>query len=364
MNQPTLGVVLVTFNSTDVIFDCLETLIAAPGVRLHVVVVDNASTDGTPEAIEDWAAGRVPYAPPGDIPFPLKPAAKPLTVVSGTQPVPEAPAIKLVLSPVNRGFAGGVNLGLAELARVPGVDRFWVLNPDSVVPPDTPRAFAEHPAPPGGFALMGGRVTYLEQPDRIQIDGGTIDRRTGVTGNIGLGQSFRATPPPRAESLDFVTGASMVASRAFYESAGPMAEDYFLYYEEVDWALRRGSLPLAVCPEARVYHRAGTAIGSPAPGRMASPFSFYFKHRGRMMFMRRHFPRAMPTAWAYSLAKAAQLLAKGHAPQARALLAGCRNGAPPAEVVARLSPESIALFTGAAANGSAARPAGARRSAG
>ena len=84
----------------------------------------------------------------------------------------------------------------------------------------------------GPFALMGGRVIYLDTPDVIQIDGGTLDRRTGVTGNLALGRSHAATPPPDPARLDFISGASMVASRAFYERAGPMAEGYFLYYEE------------------------------------------------------------------------------------------------------------------------------------
>ena len=144
---------------------------------------------------------------------------------------------------------------------------------------------------------MGGRVTYYDRPDMIQIDGGTLNRWTGVTGNINLYGSALEVPMPDAARLDFVTGASMVVSRDHYETAGPMPEDYFLYYEECDWAMRRGALPLAVCPGARVYHRGGSAIGSPVPGRPASPFSLYFKHRARMYFVRRHLPLSRPTAW-------------------------------------------------------------------
>jgi len=143
--------------------------------------------------------------------------------------------------------------------------------------------------------------------------------------------------------MDFVTGASMVASRAFYEAAGPMPENYFLYYEEVDWALRRGDLPLAYCKDAIIYHRAGTAIGSPTLGRPASPFSLYFKHRGRIRFVRRHLPRALPGALMYSLAKAAQLGLKGFGAEARAVLAGSFNRPPAPEIRARLSPEAARL---------------------
>jgi len=363
MPLPTLGVVVVSFNSSDVILDCLESLLASVGVCLRILVVDNGSTDGTPALLRDWAAGEGGTGedrPAGAaLPFVLPPAARPLTLYDHVPPVDANPDLRssavtpaggstvtLLDTGRNTGFAGGVNRGLAALAAVPGIDRFWVLNPDSAVPPETARAFATHPAPPGGFALMGGRVIYLETPDVIQIDGGTLNRRTGVTGNLNLGASHAATPVPDPARVDFVTGASMVASRAFYEAAGPMAEDYFLYYEEVDWALRRGALPLLYCPGGTVYHVGGSAIGSPTLGRPASPFSLYFKHRGRMRFLRRHLPQSLLTGQIYSLAKAAQLLLKGYPGHARTLLAGALDAPPPVEVRDRLSPEAARLAFG------------------
>lgn len=331
MTADHLGVVLVTYNSTDVILDCLETLLSAAradGTPLRVVVIDNASTDGTPAMIADWAAGRDDYALPDDLPFAAAPVPKPVAQETVT----------LVETGLNGGFAAGVNAGLAHLAADPTVSRFWVLNPDSVVPAGTPAAFMA--CDPGAFSLMGGRVTYYERPDMVQIDGGTLNRWTGVTGNINLYSNFHDCAAPSADQIAFITGASMVVSRAHYDRVGPMREDYFLYYEEVDWALSRGDLPLAICPEARVYHRGGSAIGSPVPGRPASPFSLYFKHRARLRFVRRHMPLSLPTAWAYTLAKAGQYWLKGWRDEARAVMTGARGGPPPAEIRNKLSPDA------------------------
>ena len=191
------------------------------------------------------------------------------------------------------------------------IDRYWILNPDSVVPPETAQTFATCPAPESGFSLMGGRVLYYDRPDMIQIDGGTINKRTGVTGNLNLRASHAMTPPADIKKIDFITGASMVASRHFYETAGPLKEDYFLYYEEVDWALRRGSLPLVYCPNALTYHRAGTAIGSQTHSRPPSPFSLYFKNRSRIIFLKRFFPESTIFGIAYSIAKAGHYLTAG-----------------------------------------------------
>ena len=337
-----LGVVVVAFDSADVILDCLESLLASEGVSLRIIVVDNASTDGTSGLLRDWAEGRRPYQPPPDLPMPLTPVPKPLAL-DGTCGLGGPHQIELIEAGANGGFAAGVNLGLARLMADPAIGRAWILNPDSVVPPATARAFA---AAPEGFALLGGRVLYLDDPDRIQIDGGTLRRRTGVTGNIHLGLSHAATPVPDAAALDFVTGASLIASRAFIERAGPMPEDYFLYYEEVDWALRRGDLPLAYCEGAIVYHRAGTAIGSPTLGRPASPFSLWFKHRGRIRFLRRHVPWALPTGLLYSAAKAGQLALKGYRAEAWAVVSGSLDLTPPTVVRDRLSPEAQARAFG------------------
>lgn len=347
-----LGVVIVAFNSGDEVVDCVETLLAAAaaaGVFLRVAVVDNGSTDDTAERVRAWAAGSRPWAVPGDLPFEVTSVAKPQILAEGGPEMAaaaEAP-VALIDSGANRGFAGGVNVGLAYLARFPGLRHFWVLNPDSVVPPEALAALAATLPGAAPYALMGGRVTYLDPPDMIQIDGGTVNRWTGVTGNLNLGASHAATPEPAASAMDFVMGASMIASRAFYETAGPMREDYFLYYEEVDWAMRRGDLPLARCPGLRIFHRAGSAIGSPTLSRLASPFSLYFKHRGRMMYLRRFHRAGVPTGWAYSLAYAARLLLKHRAPaEARAVLAGAFGLPAPRAIAERLGSAAAAIAFG------------------
>jgi GT2 family glycosyltransferase len=345
-SRPRLGVVVVTFNAADVIEENLESLMAAADeVALDVVVVDNGSTDGTPETIRAWADGTTPFVAPGDMPFPLGACAKPVLLSHEGAPCPDctvtAPALTLIETGLNAGFAGGVNRGLAHLMAHSRADRFWILNPDGAAAPGAARAFAE--ADPGPFSLMGGRVIYTHTPDVIQIDGGLVNRKTGITGNVHQGASHAATPAPDPAAMDFITGASMVASRAFCDRAGPMAEDYFLYYEEVDWAFQRGDLPYAYCAGGVVYHRAGTAIGSPRLDRIASPFSLYFKHRGRRRFIDRHLPGALATGWLYTVAKAVQYLLKGYRAETQAMIAGFRDGPPPAAVRDRLAPEARAL---------------------
>ena len=299
-----LAVLIVTYDSAGVIGACLDSLLASTGPRLRTVVVDNASPDHTAAVVRSRlaAAGRH--------------------------------RIELIQAPGNGGFAAGVNLGLARLTRAPLV---WILNPDCTVPPETPgRLFAAARSAPD-FALMGGRTLYAAPSVRIQSDGGRIGRWTGVCRLVNRGARPTA-PAPLPGTLDFLSGANMLASRAFLDRAGPMDEGYFLYYEEVDWATRRGVLPLAICPEAVVYHRAGTAIGSPAPGRRATSFSNYFNYRSRMRFLRRHRPAALPVAAGFALAKVLQLVLRGALAEADGALRGTFGLAPPRAVRCRLAP--------------------------
>ena len=103
----------------------------------------------------------------------------------------------------------------------------------------------------------------------------------------------------------------------------------------------RGALPLTYCADALVYHRAGTAIGSPALARRASTFSLYFIHRARMRFVRRHLPRAVLGAWAFSLAKALQAALNGDLRAAWTILYASAGRPPAKQIRARLGAAAL-----------------------
>lgn len=347
-NGPEIGVVVVAFNADDVITGNVESLMAAaralPHGRLRVVVVDNASSDNTLSVLRDWAEGTSPYVAPPELSFQIAEVPKPLKMSEGGPdllPARDAD-ISLIHSGGNLGFAGGVNAGLAYLERFPEIEHFWVLNPDAMVPEESVIALADHLSTAKPYGLLGGRVLYLETPDVIQIDGGTLNRRTGVCRNINLGGPHPGSTPPNPNDLDFITGASMVASREFYETVGPMKEDYFLYYEEVDWAMRRGDLSLDYCAGLIAYHWAGTAIGSPTLGRKASPFSLYFKYSGRIRFMKRFLKGSLVFGYAYSLAQAARFLLRRDPLAAWTVIAATFGLGVPEEVSSKLSKDAQA----------------------
>lgn len=338
-HRPVIGVVIVSFNSGEFIDECLESLFASEGVDVRVVVVDNQSTDDSCATIRDWASGQVPFSRRTESPLAPAPVVpKPVALVdlpANSPPTMSGP-LTLLRSPLNGGFAYAVNLGVRWLLADSNIDLFWVLNPDCVVPPNTAAAIADA-GHGGGFSLMGGRTIYYERPNEIQTDGGQVSRWTGRCASLHSGLSPATTPLPDASSIDYITGASMVATREFIETSGLMEEAYFLYYEEVDWAFRRNALPLRIAPAMIVYHRGGTSIGTGDTVRRPSPFANYFNYRNRMRFVRRFIPLFGAVAIGHSLAKAAQLFVKGAADEAQAVLTGTFSLPPPRGVRARIA---------------------------
>ena len=321
-----IGVVVVSYGAAEAVVGCLESLRAAAararadGAPLRVLVVDNASPDDTVETLRLWAARTGAALPEFDDP----------ETASANVPDLET-GVGLLHSGANRGFAGGVNLGLHAFAARPDVDAFWVLNPDTRVPEATPGALgraARAAQGAGGYAVITGRLYFADPPDAIQNDGGRVSLTTGRVETVNVLARGTDTPGPAPGSLDFAAGAHMLVSRAMIETAGYMPEDYFLYYEEIDWCLRRGDLPILWVADAPVVHDGGASIGSANIASGPSALSAYWTARSRMRFVRRWRPWALPFAAAFTLGKAAQQWRRGNRAAARAALRGLSGRGP------------------------------------
>lgn len=328
-----IGVVIVTYGSEPVISDCLTSLLKSEGVALRIVVCDNASSDDTVPTIRRCAEET--GATLSEVTFEQ----------SQNLEFADLSAITLVHTGKNRGFAGGVNIGLRILHSMAEVDFYWIVNPDAIALPLSAADFARTAQANPGFGLMGGRVIYTDPP-LIQTDAGVLNRFTGVCRNLNQGKRHEEATRPNADEADFIAGMSMVASPAFLDQVGLMREDYFLFFEEVDWALRRGNLPLVISPDATVHHHGGTSIGSGAMNRRASGFANYFNYRNRMWLMRRFHPFCLPIVYAESTARIGKILLGGGWREAWGAFCGLNGLPPPRDVAQRIGPAAAKLAFG------------------
>lgn len=345
-----IGVVVVSYCSGDYLLDCLETLLASTCKNLKVVVCDNASPDETVDMLREWAQGKNAKDTIKSGPLDCQVTA-PKPVDLAEFPAADGPAlafhdfstVTLLRLEKNIGFAGAVNAGISALRTHAQIDMFWILNPDCQVHPDAAAAYRECAQAADRFGLMGSRLIYMESPYSIQSDGGAVNEWTGLCRNLNQGGHPDAVHLPDASARDFVSGSNVIASREFIETVGLMNEDYFIYYEEVDWAARRGDLPILWCEKALVYHHGGTIIGTGSVDRAPTAFANYFNFRNRIWFMKKFHRSRLLTAFGYSVLKIFQLLLRREWKSANGAARGL-FGLPPSKDVANRISKDAAEF--------------------
>jgi GT2 family glycosyltransferase len=151
------------------------------------------------------------------------------------------------------------------------------------------------------IGLCGSTLLFYEKPTHVQALGGAYYCRwLAAAWHLGQRRRFVRTEHPEAveRHLSYVVGASMLVSIEFLRTVGLMAEDYFLYSEEMDWVLRAGNrFKKAYAPESIVYHKVGSSIGTRSHPGQKSLLCDYYNLRNRLIFTRRHFPYALPTVY-------------------------------------------------------------------
>lgn len=286
-----IAVILVNWNGRHDTLECLESLMRLEDDDFVAVVVDNGSTDGSLEAIETWATAAPPHhdgEPWARLPSarPHRPHVERRRPDESARPFPPA-SVVLVPTGANLGFAGASNVGMALARRSEAIEGFWILNNDTVVAPDCLAQLRETARRRPDAGLIGTRLHYYHDADRIQGVAGFFLPMRARGGHIGRGLA-PADLPSLAEieaRMAYVMGASLYLSTATYDRIGPMSEDYFLYYEEADWAARLGrGVTQTVALDAIVYHKEGGSIGTSSTAR-PSDTSLYYLNRNLFRYM-------------------------------------------------------------------------------
>ncbi|MDH6108526.1 N-acetylglucosaminyl-diphospho-decaprenol L-rhamnosyltransferase [Kitasatospora sp. MAP12-15] len=257
----TVDVVIVNWNTGPALRACLRSIERTDRSVLEVgavVVVDNASRDRSADRLE--------------------PSALPLSIVRNRE---------------NRGFAAGCNQGAAHRTG----DYLLFLNPDTELYPDTLRTVGEFLSTPAAadVGILGGRI--LDARGRPGISCSRFPTLPILFGKMtGLDRMLPTVFPPhhlgpaetrRSGPVDQVIGAFYLVRRPLFEQLGGFDQRYFLYYEEVDLALRARQCGWRsyYLGEARIYH-AGNTSTDQVRGRRLS-----YSLRSRTLYSRRHWSR-------------------------------------------------------------------------
>ena len=274
MTPPKLSIVIVSFNTRPDLERCLESLTASPPALPHeIVVVDNASSDGSVEAVRRrW------------------------------------PVIRVIVQPENLGFAIANNTGI----RASSGGMVLLLNSDCVVPAGAIDRLAErllaHPAAAvaGPMLVDGSGRTELSFGRMISPWAELRQKAIGWAYDRGVAAAVRWVN--RAVSseryVDWVSGAALLVYRADAEAVGLLDERYFLYTEDVDFcaAIRARGRRVLFTPQATVTHLRGRSRAT-VPGAMNAAY-----RRSQLAFYQKHHPYWAPVLRIY-------LRLKGQAPE-------------------------------------------------
>jgi len=211
--------VVVNWNGVADTLACLTSLMAQNYPLLRVIVVDNGSTDDSVVRI------RAAF-----------------------------PAVPVVEAGKNLGFAGGCNVGI-DRALADGTDFVWLLNNDTIAPPDTCEKLVAKAAQEPKAGLIGSVLYYMHDPGKVQAWGG---------GNltVWLGQSSHFVAPTKLGPIAFLTFASVLIPREVLLRVGVLYEGFFMYWDDGDFALRvtAAGYGLAVAGDTAVLHKEGGSV--------------------------------------------------------------------------------------------------------
>ena len=190
------------------------------------------------------------------------------------------PQVKIIRSEKNLGFAGGNNLGIQESEG----KYLFLVNNDTVFEDFNVQALIDRleSSPLIGIICPKIRFTWGNKP--IQYAGYTpLSRITVRNRSIGFGEEDHGQYDI-AHLTPYAHGAAMLVKRAIIEKVGYMPEDYFLYYEELDWSmmLKRAGYEIWYDPSCTIYHKESQSTGQD------SPLRTYYITRNRLLLVKRN----------------------------------------------------------------------------
>jgi GT2 family glycosyltransferase len=242
--KPTLSIITVNYNSAKETMDFLKSICGNPlSTAVEVIVVDNSQTKGL---------------------------RKDLWKIEST--------IKYVGAEGNLGYAGGMNLGMKHASG----DYLFLVNNDTTVDVSQLLNLVAQYRQSGEYGILCPVIK--NEDNSVQYAGYTMlnpfTARNKTITKVDYGKDITETAYPH--------GAAMLISRENLDRVGYLSEEYFLYYEEIDWGqrVRNQGLKIGVFNKCHITHAESGSVNK------VSQCKLYFTTRNRILFARNHFHKA------------------------------------------------------------------------
>jgi GT2 family glycosyltransferase len=245
---PELSIIIVNYNQKKDTIECIQSLINAGAGYNQIIVVDNASTDGSIEAIYERYRDN----------------------------------IQIIHSNINKGYPYALNLGIPK-ALENGAEWVLMINNDTIVDKDLINqlniARQTHPE----FSIISPIILYYNNPDLIWYLGYRILPGTLIGYGSYRGRKFTYNLP-EYKSVDLFHGCAMMVNRDVFNKIGLFDESQLIYGDDADFSIRakQAGFKGAVATRAKLWHKVSATMGQ------QNPKTRYLKIRNTVLFYRKY----------------------------------------------------------------------------
>ena len=248
--EPLISIITINYNQLEVSCEMLDSVKELSYPNLEIIFVDNASKNSPRQHINK-----------------------------------HYPEVHFIRSEKNLGFSGGNNLGI----KASSGDFLFFVNNDTVLADGLLESLIEVFDKIPQLGIVSPLIRYFPSEETagkniIQYAGTTeVNPYTARNTTLGVGEEDKGQYS-QAHPTPYAHGAAMMLPRTVVEQVGGMPEEFFLYYEELDWCeqIRKAGYKVYIEPKAKIFHKESLSVGK------SSTLKTYYLTRNRIFFMRRN----------------------------------------------------------------------------
>lgn len=251
MQSPLVISVVLNTNHREDTLQCLETLYKNTYENHRVILLDNASTDGTVDKVRLLQ-----------------------------------PKVQIIELDRNLGYAGNNNMGI-QAAIEQNADWVFVLNEDTITAQDCISFLVSVGESDPSIGIVGPMVYHHDEPDIIQSAGGRADRYYNAW-HMGQDEPDHGQYQMPHE-VQWISGCGIMVRNTLIKQVGALDERFFYYVEEFEWCVRarKAGWRILHVPQAKIWHKGVQRDYQPKPS------VTYYATRNRLLLLRKHHARLM-----------------------------------------------------------------------
>ena len=265
-------IIIINYGTPGHTIECLQSICENNHELFQVVVVDVSNINLSVKKINQWIAEK------NDSRF------------------------ILIQEKENKGFAFANNIGIKYSLEQDDCDFIWILNNDTIIEKNSLKELIncyEQKQDKEITGFIGSKILDYKDNELIQNVGGTFNKWTGYSVLVGMGEKDTGQFDNQEINIDYVIGASMFCHSSLVHKIGLMPENYFLYYEDIDWCItaQKAGFRNSTCTKSIIYHKQGLSTGARLLTRDSHLKNKKHLYLSYLILYRKHYKSLLPVAY-------------------------------------------------------------------